>query len=244
MNTPRKNKKSKHSILKTIGEIGFDSTTLVPEEEFKVLEVRDLTDTTYVVKFEKKSLQFQAGQHITLGLPEDNQVREYSIYSPSDAPFLEVIIKEVEDGLVSKKLHRVKVGDLLKAEGPFGFFMIDEEKMTAQKYLFIATGTGIAPFHSIAGSYPDFDYQIIHGVRDAAEAYERNSYPDDRYLVCTSRDDKGDFHGRVSDYLTTREIDSKTLVYLCGNCDMIYEVYDLLTSKGIDSDQIKTEVYF
>ena len=119
-----------------------------------------------------------------------------------------------------------------------------KKKLDKGKFLFIATGTGIAPFHSLTGSYPDFDYTIIHGVRYATEAYESSSFPQDRYVLCTSRDAEGDFKGRVTDYLATHEVDSDTLVYLCGNCDMIYEVYDQLTSRGIDSDQIKTEVYF
>ena len=235
---------SKNSLLNNNVDIAFDFNSLKAENQFRVLEVRDLTDTTYIVRFSKSNIEFQAGQHITLGLPGDNQVREYSVYSPSHAPYLEVLIKEVEDGLVSRKLHRVKEGDLLQADGPFGFFTIDTESMQKKKFLFVATGTGIAPFHSLAGSYPDLDYQIIHGVRYANEGYERESYPEDRYTLCTSRDTKGDFEGRVTDYLNTVKVDSDTLVYLCGNCDMIYEVYDLLTSRGIDADQIKTEVYF
>lgn len=244
MQIHHKNKKSKNSILRTVSEINFDIESLRPEERYIVQEIRDLTDTSYVVRFDKKSIDFQAGQHITLGIPGDNQAREYSIYSPANKPYLEVLIKEVEDGLVSKKLHRVKAGDPVKADGPFGFFTLNKDLIKDQKYLFIATGTGIAPFHSIAGSYPGLDYQIIHGVRTIDEAYESDFYPADRYTVCTSRDNKGDFSGRVTDYLLTHKIDSGTLVYLCGNCDMIYEAYDLLTSRGVDADQIKTEVYF
>ena len=68
--------------------------------------------------------------------------------------------------------------------------------------------------------------------------------PEDRYKLCTSRDQQGDFNGRVTDYLKQKSLDSDTLVYLCGNCDMIYDVYDLLTSRGFPSGNIKTEVYF
>lgn len=239
-----RNKMSKHSILRNPNGQNADISSLKAEKINRVLEVRDLTESTYVVRFDRQGMDFKPGQHITLGLPGDNQVREYSIYSPSDEAFLEVLIREVEEGLVSKKLHRVKTGDVVKADGPFGFFTIDEEKRHENSFLFIATGTGIAPFHCIAGSYPDLDYQIIHGVRFHHEAYERSYYPQDRYTLCTSRDEKGDFSGRVTDYLGTLTPDSRTLVYLCGNCDMIYETYDLLTSAGIDADQIKTEVYF
>ncbi len=73
---------------------------------------------------------------------------------------------------------------------------------------------------------------------------ERDWIQSDKYKLCTWRDSLGDYNGRVTDYLLSNEVDSDTLVYLCGNCEMIYEVYDLLTSRGLDSDQIRTEVYF
>ena len=239
-----KNKRSKQSILRIVPDSPVDKATLHPDKQYIVQEVRELTDTTYVLRFDKKDMDFQAGQHITLGLPGDNQMREYSIYSPSTAPYLEVLIREVEKGLVSRKLHRVKKGDSLKVEGPVGFFTLNEQEMKEKSFLFIASGTGIAPFHSMAGSHPGLDYQIIHGVRFASETYERDHYPENSYIACISQDKQADFHGRVTDYLRLNKPDSETLVYLCGNCDMIYEAYDILTSGGLDADQIRTEVYF
>ena len=239
-----KNKRSKFSILKATDTLNYDLSTLKAEKAFRVTKVRDLTDSTYVLQFERNGIGFVPGQHITLGLPGDKQIREYSIYSPNGIPYFEVLIKEVEQGLVSRKLHRAQTGDILKFDGPFGFFTLDEKAPPNQKYLFIATGTGIAPFHSMAGSYPDLNYKILHGVRYASEAYEKGHYPEDWYVLCTSRDTKGDFQGRVTDYISHHEVDSDTLVYLCGNCDMIYEVYDLLISGGFNADHIKTEVYF
>ena len=224
--------------------VNLDKLIVEAQPEYRVMQVRDLTDTTYVLRFTRNNMEFEPGQHIVLGIPGDNQTREYSIYSSVDQEFLEVIVREVEEGIVSRKLRRIKEGDLVYVDGPFGFFSLDEESMQEKKYLFIATGTGIAPFHSMIGSYPDFNFKLLHGVRFAEEAYERSSYNSEKYILCTSRDSKGDFDGRVTDYLMTNEVDSDTLVYLCGNCEMIYEVYDLLTSSGMDSDQIRTEVYF
>lgn len=214
------------------------------ELQYKVHEVRHLTDSAYVLQFDRNNMKFTAGQHLTLGLLGDNQVREYSIYSTEEVPYLEVLIKEVENGLVSKRLKKTKPGDLLNVDGPFGFFTIEPEMRSTGKFLFIATGSGLAPFHSIAGTYPDLNYKILHGVRLVNEGYEKESYPEDRYILCTSRDKNGDFNGRVTEYLRYNKVDPDTQVYLCGNCDMIYEVYDLLTSRGISSDQIRTEVYF
>jgi ferredoxin--NADP+ reductase len=239
-----KNKKSKQSLLRTVNSINLDLSSIEVDKQYKVQEIRDVTDSAYVLRFDRCDMDFAAGQHITLGIPGDNQVREYSIYSTVHQPYLEVLIKEVDKGTVSLKLHKLAAGDLLNVDGPFGFFTIDDEKLATSKFLFIATGTGIAPFHSLVGSYPALDYTLLHGVRYSHEAYERDFFSGERYVLCSSRDNQGDYSGRVTDYLAMIEVDSDTLIYLCGNCDMIYEVYDQLTSRGIDSDQIKTEVYF
>jgi ferredoxin--NADP+ reductase/benzoate/toluate 1,2-dioxygenase reductase subunit len=244
MERQAKNKKGKQSMLRVPNGTGFDMSSVELRKQYRVWEIRNITESTYVLRFDRCGMEFVAGQHITLGIPGDNQVREYSIYSTMQDPYLEVLIKEVDDGLVSHRLRKVHKGDLLQVDGPFGFFTIDEEKIISGKFLFVATGTGIAPFHSLAGSYSGLNYTLLHGVRLAYEGYERSFFPEDRYILCSSRDELGDFNGRVTDYLAMNEIESDTLVYLCGNCDMIYEVYDQLTSRGIDSDQIKTEVYF
>ena len=75
-------------------------------------------------------MPFRAGQHITLGIPGNNQVREYSIYSTEQDTSLEVLIKEVENGTVSRQLRKLIPGELLEVDGPFGYFTLDEKKAT------------------------------------------------------------------------------------------------------------------
>lgn len=214
------------------------------EEQFLVHSVKHLTDSTYIMRFDRNGMEFTPGQHITLGMMEDKQLREYSIYSPNNVDYIEVLIKEVEEGHVSKRLKNLKEGQPVNVEGPFGFFTLDTKKATTNKFLFIASGTGIAPFHSIIDSIPNIDYTILHGVKYGEEQYASDEYPNGRYIGCTSRDKEGAFNGRVTDYLRKNDIDSNTLVYLCGNYEMIHEVYDILTNKGLSPDNIRTEVYF
>jgi ferredoxin--NADP+ reductase/benzoate/toluate 1,2-dioxygenase reductase subunit len=231
-------------LVETSSNINIDLEDVQTDTIYKVHEIRNLTDSTYVLRFDRNKMDFTPGQHITLGLPGDSQLREYSIYSPNTVDYLEVIIREVEEGLVSKKLRKLKKGDIVNVEGPFGFFTLDSNVKQSGKFLFIATGTGIAPFHSIAKSFKNLNYTILHGIRTFEETYESNEYEKQRYISCTSRDNKGDFNGRVTDYLSKNHVDSDTIIYLCGNYEMIHAVYDILTTKGISPDNIRTEVYF
>jgi ferredoxin--NADP+ reductase len=239
-----KNQAGKNSVIRNLQSAPPAVETITMRKVYRLHEIRYLTEDTYVMRFDRNGMPFRAGQHITLGIPGNNQVREYSIYSTEQDNFLEVLIKEVETGSVSKQLIKLIPGELLEVDGPFGYFTLDEKQAAGKEYFFIATGTGIAPFHSLAGSYPGLNYTVLHGVRYGKEAYESFAYPKNRHILCTSRDSEGDFQGRVTDYLKQKELKTDTMIYLCGNCDMIYDVYDLLTSRGFPSANIKTEVYF
>jgi len=210
----------------------------------EILEVRHLTDSTFVIRFEKNGMDFTAGQHVCVGPPNGIHTREYSIYSPEDAPYIEILVKEVQNGLVTPALKKLKAGDSVVVEEPVGYFTIKKEHKTSKKFVFVATGTGISPFHSIIKSNPDINYQLIHGVRTAEEGYEKHEYEDRRYVLCSSRDKSGNYTGRLTNYLQEIQIDKDSEVYLCGNCNMIHDAYDILENKGIKNEQIHAEVYF
>lgn len=214
-----------------------------PTKTHLVLENRKLNDSTFVLRLEKKDLDFTPGQYIHVGIDGDVHAREYSVYAPKNADFLEVLVKEVDGGLVSPKLAALKPGDHASVEGPFGYFTMDRDQRNGP-LLFIATGTGISPFHCFVGSYPNLDYTLLHGIRTNDERYEHSAFDPERTISCVSREEGGDYRGRVTDYLRTMDLAPETLCYLCGNCDMIYEVYDILTTKGIAPSAIHAEVYF
>ena len=116
--------------------------------------------------------------------------------------------------------------------------------MFSRKLVFIASGTGISPFHSFVRSYPGIDYILIHGVRYKNEAYERSDYDPRRYILCTSKESTEGRKGRVTRFLPAYPVDRNMLFYLCGNNSMIYEVYHILRDKGIRDENIIAEVYF
>lgn len=215
------------------------------DEALYVIEgVRHLTESTYVLRFSRNGMDFNPGQHLVLGLPGSSELREYSIYSGIHDDFLEVLIKEVDEGVVSKQLKSIQPGDKLEVRGPYGFFLTESGITQPARLLFISSGTGIAPFHSYIQSNPDVDYKVIHGVRKMEEAYDIRHYKKDSLQVCTSRDPGGDFEGRLTDYLLEANIDTDRQVYLCGNSNMIFDAMDILRARGIPQRQIFTEVYF
>jgi ferredoxin-NADP reductase len=153
-------------------------------------------------------------------------------------------VKEVEGGYFSPKLKHLKIGEFVEVHGPFGKFGLEEKKRDSHQHVFIASGTGIAPFHSMVKSYPSLNYKVIHGVRFANEAYELEAYDRSRFTICASRDKNGDFNGRLTEYLKTAEFEKNTCFYLCGNSDMIFDAMEILKDKGFDRESVTVEVYF
>jgi len=213
-------------------------------KKHKVTQVRHLTDYTFVIRFERNGMEFQTGQFVLLGTKGAVDRREYSIYSGEHDDFLEVLVREVDGGKVSSKLKRLNAGDFVDVDGPFGFFKFDPAKFATQKFLFVATGTGISPFHSFLKTHPELNFKMVHGVRKAEEAYDYEDFKRSKVTLCTSGEKQGDFYGRVTGFLSTQTFDEDTNCFLCGNSEMIYEVFDILTGKGIPVSNIYTEVYF
>jgi ferredoxin-NADP reductase len=55
--------------------------------EHKVKYIRHLTESAFVIRFERNHIQFQTGQFILLGLKGAVEQREYTIYSGENDDF-------------------------------------------------------------------------------------------------------------------------------------------------------------
>ena len=89
--------------------------------------------------------------------------------------------------------------------------------------------------------YPDVDWLVIDGGNRIRALRD---FQNGKVTICTTGDDNGDFSGRVTDKLFEQNIDVDTNCFLCGNSEMIFEAFDILTGKGIPVSNIYSEVYF
>lgn len=211
--------------------------------EHKVLGLRQVTNSVFVLRFDRKDLHFVAGEHLNVGPKGIGYTREYSIYSGENDDFIEILIKEVPppDGFISPLLSKLVTNDIVNVEEPIGYLRLNE---IDKKYLFVATGTGISPYHSIISTNPNLDYYLIHGISEASDAVDIEFYDRERVLLCTSQKDDGDYFGRVTSWLEITNLDEFDYIYLCGNRNMINDAFAILANRGFDSSKIKAEAYF
>ena len=132
------------------------------------------------------TLRFASGQFVMVGLTTEEGrplVRAYSIASPSWADHLEFYSIKVQDGPLTSRLQKIKVGDqVLVGRKPTGTLVLDG--LTPGKRLYmLGTGTGLAPWLSLAREpevYDRFDEVIVtHTVRNVADLNYRQMFEQD-----------------------------------------------------------------
>jgi NAD(P)H-flavin reductase len=209
----------------------------------KVISNESLSEYTYILRTERPDAAIKAGQCFSVGTSELGINREYSMYSDANAPYVDFLIREVPEGRVSSALRTKGPGSNVEISGPFGEFCLAEEKIEGSKFIFIASGTGIAPFHSFVKTYPNLDYKILHGIRHESEEYDSKDYIDESYISFISQPKTG-ISRRVTDGLSSHDFAGNEIFYLCGNRNMIVDCITILRDKKIHGDSIFMETFF
>jgi ferredoxin--NADP+ reductase len=210
----------------------------------RVLANRQVADDAFLLTIERRNDAVRAGRHISVGLP-GSESRPYSLCSAEDDPFLEILVRRVNGGRVSPQLAVLQEGDLVRVEAPKGRFSLSLAQ-PGEKLLFLATGTGIAPFRSFVKSNPGLDYTLVHGVRFGQDDFGAEFAPSERRVFCVSGPvvPAGAFAGRLTSWLDTVDVSVYHRAYLCGNARMILEAFPRVADGGIDEERIHTETYF
>jgi len=150
-------------------------------------------------------------------------------------------------GVLSTYLAARQPGDVVQFSEPFGWFRPGQSHDTGQPFVYIATGTGIAPFLSYLRSHPGPPPpRCLYGVRQYQDAVLVELLQERCQLdLAVSRETvAGHHHGRVTDLLGNLPIEPTTHFYLCGLDSMIEETTDWLEEHDVDYMNIHREVFF
>jgi Na+-transporting NADH:ubiquinone oxidoreductase subunit F len=128
----------------------------IRQYQAKVAEIADLNYDTKRFRFELTEpamMEFVAGQYVQIACPAykkgvEEVSRAYSIASdPKDSHFIDLIVRRVPNGICTTWMFDyLKAGDAVELTGPYGEFRVSE---TQTPMIFIAGGSGMAPFVSI-----------------------------------------------------------------------------------------------
>ena len=186
---------------------------------------------------------FVAGQSIALTLDPRVPPRFYSIASGTADPLVDVLYDLVREGVLTPRLAALVPGDELLCSRPFGAF-----RDAGGPSCWIATGTGIAPFVSMARSGSTEGKLLIHGSRSIAGLLDRgffSSLMDGRYVPCCTREkEPGVFEGRPTAWLSAQPLPAAERFLLCGNSGMVVDTRDILIGRGVPFADVIAEIYF
>ncbi|MFK7806558.1 MAG: ferredoxin--NADP reductase [Saprospiraceae bacterium] len=232
----------------------------------KVIKIENQSPTTkrfWVEVPELESIDFQAGQFVTMDLPisekRRNRWRSYSIANdPNGTNVLEFCIVYLKGGLATEYLfNEIKVGSTIKFKGPSGGFVLKEP--VERDLVLICTGTGVAPFRSMIldifnNEKTHQNIHLIFGTREEEGILYRDEFelleekmPNFKYSVALSRAEdwqgyKGYVHKVYEEYY--KEVDPNRHFYLCGWSNMIDEAVEkLILEMGYDKSQVHYELY-
>lgn len=218
----------------------------------KLIRKEYINENLFKIYFDKKNLNFIPGQHFSLSIPNMSINREYSSYTSPKDQELGFLIRRVEGGIMTNILDKMKVGDSLNIYGPYGSFTLKDEHIKDKQIIFIASGTGVAPFVSMKQSYNLSNYKLYMGVREKRDISDPEKFEEENSSYCISREKtstkNNHFIGRVNAQLDKLEYINNyenSIYMICGNSFMISDIYDILVNeKNIDPNLIITESFF
>jgi benzoate/toluate 1,2-dioxygenase reductase component len=208
-----------------------------------------LSDTAlgFSIKLDdRSSLGFLPGQYVNIQVPGTDQARSFSFSSGPGADEASFLIRNTTHGVLTTYLRdRAKPGDKISFNGPLGSFYL---RKIERPVLFLAGGTGLAPFlsmlhkieqdggsehpiHLIFGVTNDADLVMVDELEGYAArmpnvtvatvvAAEASSHPNKGYVT----------HHMKPEHLNDGFVD----IYLCGPPPMVDAVRKYLGDQGIE----------
>ena len=190
-------------------------------------------------------VRFAPGQFVRLRVA-DEEWRDYSIASAVDNEVM-LLVSTRTGGKGSRFAEQVAVGTETEIELPLGNYRLLSNR---QRRVFVATGTGLAPFLPMLKELRDRgeagNAELLFGCATQADnplSCFASVLPQST-LVCVSREapSSGGFHGRVTAALGSLTFDPATTdFYVCGSAAMVADSRALLEKAG--ALYIHTEVY-
>ena len=210
-----------------------------------VSEVTPFGDAAYelVLDSQAEAPVFLPGQYVNIDVPGSGQHRSYSFSSAPGNQRMTFMIKQVPGGLMSGWLGSAQARQPVQMTGPLGSFYL---RAVTRPLLFLAGGTGLAPFLSmlevLAQQGTQQPVHLIYGVtrdqdlvmEDRLVDYARR-LPGFTFLTCVA--DPQTQHaqqGYVTQHMPAQALHGGNVdVYLCGPPPMVDAVQKHFKTAGI-----------
>jgi ferredoxin--NADP+ reductase len=210
-----------------------------------VLSVTPIAHEVFTLEVERP-FGFLPGQVVAVGLSaDDTEPRLYSIASGNNKPNLRILFDINPSGKLTPVMAKMKPGDTIYISNPIGKFIGSDKPAW-----WIATGTGIAPFISMAESGLFANKTLLHGARTLDKFFFGELFdslmPNNYMRFCTTEQNDKVISGRLTTYLRSQPtLNPDIMYYLCGSSQMVIDVREIIVEqKNIPLENVVAEIYF
>ncbi|ANB75767.1 benzoate 1,2-dioxygenase electron transfer component BenC [Paraburkholderia phytofirmans] len=235
------------------------SSTACKTEQSKfaatVIKVEAHNDAAIVLELDVDAAApvFLPGQYVNIDVPGSGQHRSYSFSSAPGESKISFLIKKIPGGVMSTWLESAQAGNQVELTGPLGSFYL---RAVERPLLFLAGGTGLAPFLSmlevLARANSQQKVHLIYGVTrdldlvqvDAIDAYVAK-LPNFTYsTVVAETDSTHPRKGWVTQHMPAEAVnDGNVDVYLCGPPPMVDAVRKHFDDNGVKPNSFHYEKF-
>lgn len=239
--------------------------------DIELTRIRTLSPSTRDFRFVRVDglpVLFEPGQFFRFTFTDEagDFERSYSLcnFEPDTEPhMLDLVISVVENGRASRLLFNSEQGLKATVSGPFGRLVLPElalQKPLPKRLFLVATSVGIAPYMPMLAKLEpaltanEVEVHFLYGTRDVTElvygaALNRfaDKHENFHLHVCLSRCapiSENQIQGYVQDQLFKLSLNPATdHCLLCGNPQMVDDIYPRLKSMGFGVKQVVREKY-
>ena len=216
----------------------------------KVISLKRFGEYTYELVCTRENIQFIPGDCVGIRNSYTTRSKPYSIASSPKEDLLRFYVKltytigELQPVSVSQFVSSLRSGEEIDISEPFGYFRPGKNGEN-RKYIYIATGTGMAPFVSALGHYTHKPEMILYGVRYHGDIVPIPANDLGLYNIAVSNMSNG-LPKRIDAYYSMLPTDKPTEYdyYLCGLEEMISDCSQYLTQRGVPTHHIQMENFY
>ncbi len=188
--------------------------------------------------------RFLPRQYVNIRVPGTTALRSYSFSSTPGEDALSFLVGDIRTGLMSPWLREIATpGVMLDVTGPAGAFYLRDIHRPA---LFLAAGTGLAPFLSMLGNLAKtrtpYPIHMVYGVTNDADLVAFDTLAEYAHRIdgftftnCVAASSSSRLRkGSVVDHLAPEALNNGDIdLYLCGPPTMVDDVRRWLRQQNV-----------
>lgn len=221
---------------------------MFPEYTVTIIDKQTIAQDTIELWFTMpEGFVYKAGQYIGIDMPvgktKSENLKSFSLSTPPYRKLLATTMR-LTGSPYKKLIEKLKNGDKIKIQGPYGNFIIRDGDEDA-KIRFFAQGIGITPFISIIREntwYKKKQYMMLF--------YQNHSFETTAYLEELTLTQQQNSYFNFAPFIPLpaqvelmEKIAGKGLYFLCGSEFAVTAYKEILRLANVDKKQIRVEEF-